>query len=51
MLKKELEELEELEQAKADIEFEYQDLKSDYENIGLIEADLKRLIELEKQLY
>lgn len=49
MLKKELEELEELEQAKADIEFEYQDLKSDYENIGLIEADLKRLIELEKQ--
>lgn len=49
MLKKELEELEELEQAKADIEFEYQDLKSDYKNIGLVEADLKRLIELEKQ--
>lgn len=49
MLKKELEELEELEQAKADIEFEHQDLKSDYKNIGLVEADLKRLIELEKQ--
>lgn len=49
MLKKELEELEELEQAKADIEFEYQDLKNDYKNIGLVEADLKRLIELEKQ--
>lgn len=49
MLKKELEELEELEQAKADIESEYHDLKSDYKNIGLVEADLKRLIELEKQ--
>ena len=49
MQKNELEELEELEQAKADIEFEYQDLKSDYKNIGLVEEDLKRLIELEKQ--
>ena len=49
MQKNELEELEELELAKADIEFEYQDLKSDYKNIGLVEEDLKRLIELEKQ--
>ena len=49
MLKKELEELEELEQAKSDIDIEYQDLKSDYKNIGLVEKDLKRLIELEKQ--
>lgn len=49
MDKKQLEELEQLEQAKADIDIEYQDLKSDYKNIGLVEEDLKRLIELEKQ--
>ena len=49
MLKKELEELEELEQAKADIYSEYHALKTDYETIGLVDEDLKRLIELEKQ--
>ena len=49
MLKKEFEELEELEQAKADIYSEYHALKTDYETIGLVDEDLKRLIELEKQ--
>lgn len=49
MHKDEMELLEELEQAKADIYSEYHALKIDYETIGLVDEDLKLLIDLEKQ--
>ncbi len=49
MHKDEMELLEELEQAKADIYSEYHALKTDYETIGLVDEDLKLLIDLEKQ--
>lgn len=49
MHKDEMELLEELEQAKADIYSEYHALKTNYETIGLVDEDLKLLIDLEKQ--
>ena len=49
MHKDEMELLEEVEQAKADIYSEYHALKIDYETIGLVDEDLKLLIDLEKQ--
>lgn len=49
MHKDEMELLEELEQAKAGIYSEYHALKIDYETIGLVDEDLKLLIDLEKQ--
>lgn len=49
MDKKQLEELEQLELAQVDISWEYQSLKTDYKTVGLVEEDLKRLIDLEKQ--